>query len=157
MNAGTVYAMASTSLASFFSDLVRCETRVYNALSDTLRAEHGIVLTQFELLRYLRDHDDARVADIATTFAVGIGATSKIVDRHERTGWLARRPNPADRRSSLLSLTPAGRQLVDEAEPTFTTRLGELLGDVENLPELTHALALLRAALERDQVGMPVG
>jgi hypothetical protein len=43
---GKLYAVASTSanngLAGFFDDLVRCETRLYNAVSERLRAEHGM-------------------------------------------------------------------------------------------------------------------
>ncbi|NQE87935.1 winged helix DNA-binding protein [Nocardia terpenica] len=35
--------------------------------------------------------------------------------RLERKGWVARQPNPADRRSSLLALTDEGRRLVDAA------------------------------------------
>src|SRR6185503_6791597 len=107
----TLYAMAYTSdgdavdLPAFFADLVRCETRLYNALNDRLRTRHGIVTSQFEFLRFLRHHPGSRVADLATEFAIGIGATSKGVDRLEKQAWVARRTNPSDRRSSLLDLT----------------------------------------------------
>ena len=97
------------------------------------------------------------MADVAAEFAIGIGATSKSIDRHERMGWLERRRNPADRRSSLLALTPAGRALVDEAEQTFDTRLHELIRDVDTLPAVAPALRTLRASLERDGVGTPIG
>src|ERR1700761_1799910 len=102
-------------LPGFFADLVRCETRLYNALNDRLRERHGIVTSQFEFLRYLRDHPGARVADVAAEFAIGIGATSKGADRLERNGWVTRQPNPSDRRSSLLALTSDGRRLADAA------------------------------------------
>src|ERR1035441_5950639 len=126
-----VYAMAFTSanegLAGFFDDLVRCETRLYNAIGEKLRAEHGIVASQFEFLRYLRDHPRSRVADVAATFAARIGAISKMTDRREARGWAARLPNPADRRSSLISLTASGAALVAEAERTFNDLLDELV------------------------------
>lgn len=166
VDAGTLYAMASTTngstaeLVRLFADLVRCETRLYNALNDRLRERHGIVTSQFEFLRYLREHPAARVADVAAEFAIGIGATSKGVDRLEKQGWVIRRPNPADRRSSLLTLTEQGTRLVDAAEPTFdklTTGLitGALTGN--QVFAVAEALSLLRSALERDQVGMPTG
>src|SRR6476660_5399833 len=103
-------------LPSFFADLVRCETRLYNALNDRLRERHGIVTSQFEFLRHLRDHPGSRVADLALEFAVGIGATSTGVDRLEKLGWIVRQPNPSARRSSLLALTDDGLNLVDAAE-----------------------------------------
>ena len=152
--------MASTSLTGFFDDLVRCETRLYNAVGDRLRAEHGIVASQFELLRYLRDHPSARVADVAATFAAGIGAISKGVDRLEARGWVTRLPNPGDGRSSLISLTAAGAALVAEAERTFNDRLAELIApavDAGQLDAAAATLAVLRQALEQARVGLPAG
>lgn len=164
--ASTLYAVAykttgdASDLPDLFSDLVRCETRLYNALNDLLRARHGIVTSQFEVLRYLRDHPRARVADLAAEFAIGIGATSKSVDRLERLGWAVRAPNPADRRSSLLALTDEGVRLVEAAEETFGAGLAELVGgalDASSVAAAAHALATLRSALEGRGVGMPTG
>ena len=150
----------TVDLPGFFSDLVRCETRLYNALNDRLRERHGIVTSQFEALRYLRDHPGSRVADLAAEFAIGIGATSKVVDRLERQGWAARQPNPSDRRSSLLNLTDDGRRLVDAAEGTFSERLAELMADALQESPVTAAaqtFSRLRSVLERDQIGTPTG
>ncbi|WP_433437812.1 MarR family winged helix-turn-helix transcriptional regulator [Nonomuraea sp. CA-141351] len=147
-------------LPSFFADLVRCETRLYNALNDRLRERHGIVTSQFEALRYLRDHPGSRVADLAAEFAIGIGATSKSADRLEKQGWAVRQPNPSDRRSSLLALTDDGSQLVNAAEETFTEALAELIGgtlDRSAVAAAAQALAKLRSVLEGNQVGAPTG
>ncbi|MDH6139433.1 MarR family multiple antibiotic resistance transcriptional regulator [Kitasatospora sp. GP30] len=151
---------AAADFPGVFADLVRCETRLYNAVGDRLRERHGIVTSQYEFLGYLRDHPGCRVADLAAEFAIGVGATSKGIDRLEKRGWAARRPNPADRRSSLLALTDDGARLVAEAERTFAEALAELLGGALDAPALAavaQALAVLRSALERDQVGMPTG
>ncbi|MFI6053233.1 MarR family winged helix-turn-helix transcriptional regulator [Streptomyces violascens] len=154
------YKSSAADLTGFFSDLVRCETRLYNALNDRLRERHGIVTSQFEFLRHLRDHPGSRVADLAAEFAVGIGATSKGVDRLEKQGWVVRQRNPSDRRSSLLALTDEGVELVDAADGTFTERLAELLGgtlDGSRMSTVAQALSELRSVLERDQIGMPTG
>lgn len=147
-------------LPGFFADLVRCETRLYNALNDRLRERHGVVTSQFEALRYLRYHPGSRVADLAAEFAIGIGATSKTVDRLEKQGWAARQPNPSDRRSSLLALTDNGSQLVDAAEKTVTEALTELIGnalDSSSVSAAAQALSQLRSALEHNQIGTPTG
>ncbi|MGI5456424.1 MarR family winged helix-turn-helix transcriptional regulator [Streptomyces sp. CA-249302] len=110
--------------------------------------------------RYLRDHPGSRVADLAAEFAVGIGATSKGVDRLEKQGWVVRQPHPADRRSSLLALTDAGVELADAAENTFTGQLTDLIGGTltpSRLASAARTLAELRAALERDRIGLPTG
>lgn len=150
----------TVDLPGFFADLVRCETRLYNALNDRLRERHGIVTSQFEALRYLRDHPGSRVADLAAEFAIGIGATSKTVDRLEKRGWAVRQPNPSDRRSSLLALTDDGSQLVGAAEKTFTDGVAELIGgtlDSSSASAAAQALSQLRSALERNQIGTPTG
>ncbi|USQ86076.1 MarR family transcriptional regulator [Streptomyces phaeoluteigriseus] len=150
----------TVDLPGFFADLVRCETRLYNALNDRLRERHGIVTSQFEALRYIRDHPGSRVADLAAEFAIGIGATSKTIDRLEKQGWAARQANPSDRRSSLLTLTDEGLQLVDTAESTFTERLAELTADAfkgSPLAATAQALSELRNVLERNQIGTPTG
>ncbi|MFF9021187.1 MarR family winged helix-turn-helix transcriptional regulator [Streptomyces eurythermus] len=147
-------------LPGFFSDLVRCETRLYNALNDRLRERHGIVTSQFEFLRFLRDHPGARVADIAAEFAIGVGATSKSADRLEKQGWIVRQPNPSDRRSSLLTLTDDGSRLVDAAERTFTEELATLIADTlddSSGAAAVRAVSKLRSVLERDRIGMPTG
>jgi MarR family transcriptional regulator, multiple antibiotic resistance protein MarR len=159
-----LYAVASTSankrLAGFFDDLVRCETRLYNALGERLKTRHGIVTSQFELLRYLRDHPQSRVAEVAATFVAGIGAISKGVDRLETRGWVARVPNPSDGRSSLINLTAGGAALVAAAEQTFTDVLDELVSPAISADQVEAAaatLGALRRALEHARVGLPIG
>ena len=89
--------------------------------------EHGVVASQFELLRYLRDHPRSRVADIATNFAAGIGAISKGVAEAERTFH--------EHLDALLGPAISADQ-IDAAGAT---------------------LAALRRALELARVGVPVG
>ena len=111
-------------------------------------------------MRYVRDHPDARVADLASAFAIGVGTTSKIVDRMEKEGWMERRPNPANRRSSLLALTPAGESVVSRAEPARQAAIQDILGRAVAAAELTalsRVLAALRSDLERRHLGLPAG
>jgi DNA-binding MarR family transcriptional regulator len=151
---------ASDATVQFFDDLVRCETRLYNALGEVLRAEHGVATSQFEFLRYFARHPGSRIADVAANFAAGLGAISKGVDRLEARGLVRRHPNPADGRSSLVSLTDAGARLATEAEKTFRARLAELVSssvDPTGPESSAEVLAALRSALERDRVGVPIG
>jgi DNA-binding MarR family transcriptional regulator len=147
-------------LDTAFTDLVRVETRLYNAIEGRLKAESGVGAGHFELLRHVRDHPDARVADLASAFAIGVGTTSKIVDRLEKEGWMHRRPNPANRRSSLLALTPTGESVVSQAEPAWQAAIQEILGEAvtpDQLTALSLTLGALRSELERRHLGLPAG
>ncbi|MEU2833220.1 MarR family transcriptional regulator [Streptomyces lavendulae] len=129
-----VFAGKESGTLQCRAELVRCETRLYNAPNDRLRGRHGIVTSQFEFLRFLRDHPGARVADLAAEFAIGIGATGKDIDRLEKQAWVRRRFDPSDRRSSLPDLTDDGRQPVETAEATFTETPAELTADNPRRP-----------------------
>ncbi|WP_370078341.1 MarR family winged helix-turn-helix transcriptional regulator [Streptacidiphilus sp. MAP12-16] len=149
-----------TDLPQVFMDLVRYETRLYNVLGEQLRAKHGLTMGQFEFLRIIDSRDDCRVNDLAEEAAITVGATSKGVDRLEAAGWVVRRPNPSNRRSSLLELTPDGGKLLAAATPTFEVGLRSWLAEplpAGSLEQLASTVALLRRTLEDASAGMPAG
>ncbi|MFE9566288.1 MarR family winged helix-turn-helix transcriptional regulator [Streptomyces sp. NPDC006487] len=149
-----------TDLTQVFTDLVRYETRLYNALGERLRGAHGLTLGQYEFLHIIEGRDGCRVNDLAEDAAITVGATSKAVDRLEAAGWVLRRPNPSNRRSSLLELTPEGTELLAAATPTFEDGLRTWLAEpltAGSLEQLTSTLALLRGTLEDASTGMPAG
>ncbi|HEY3510059.1 MarR family winged helix-turn-helix transcriptional regulator [Kribbella sp. NPDC051137] len=142
-----------TDLTALFTDLVRLETRLYNALDSRLKAEHELPLGQFEFLRYIASRDTARVFDLAHEMAITVGATSKAVDRLEAAGRIRRTANPSDRRSSLVELTAEGRRALESATPTVEAELQTWVGSVLPAPVLeqlaTH-LSMLRQRAEID-------
>ncbi len=138
----------------WFIDLVRVETRLYNAVDDRLRAEHGLTLGQFQILQLIAATDNCRVLDIVRDVAITVGAASKAVDRVEAAGWCRRSANPSDRRSSYLTLTEAGERLLAAATPAFTSEITDRLagvGSPEALARTGQLLAALRKALQEHQ------
>src|SRR5947209_11667491 len=96
-------------LAGLFSELVRLETELWNAVDGRLRADFNLPLARFEPMQVIARVPSCRVFDIASELSITIGGTSKLVDRIEASGHCRRLANPHDRRSSLIELTPAGR------------------------------------------------
>jgi MarR family transcriptional regulator, organic hydroperoxide resistance regulator len=136
-------------LRRLFDDLIRFEIQLWNAVDTRLRGEFGLPLSHFEPMSVMDRLPGCRVYDIASELGITTGGTSKLVDRIEASGYCQRLPNPADRRSSLLELTPEGRRVLAEAGVAFDEELQRWLG--EPLPERTlrqfaAALARLRAA-----------
>jgi DNA-binding MarR family transcriptional regulator len=65
-------------------------------------------------------------------------------------GHLVRRPNPADGRSVLLSLSPAGEETVRDIMPVFTQAVRTIYDELTTSnEEVTAALEALAAATER--------
>ena len=58
------------------------------------------------------------------------GTMTNRIDRLEKRGLVSRRPDPADGRSIIVSLTQAGNELVDAAFPELLNPEAELLADL---------------------------
>lgn len=136
-------------LKKLFFELIRCETEIWNAVDARLRAEHGLPLSRFEPMQVIGDRSDCRVYDIAEALSITTGGTSKLVDAIEAAGLCRRRPNPDDRRSSIIELTPAGKRLLARATNTFESELEERIGSLRSdrsLQQFTATLVRLRDA-----------
>ncbi len=137
-----------TQATALFFDLVRVETRLYNAAEARLRAVHDLSLGQFQLLDLINRTPDCRVQDIVDDIAITVGAASKAVDRMENAGLCQRSANPDDRRSSILTLTELGARRLAEARPTLDQELIALVSEVAGPEELLRAGGVLAALKE---------
>jgi MarR family transcriptional regulator, organic hydroperoxide resistance regulator len=138
------------NLKPLFNDLVRLETELWDAVEDRLRAEHGITLPFFEFMQVIARTPGCRVHDIAAELGITVGGTSKIVDRIEAAGYCARQANPNDRRSSIVTLTAAGKRLLPRVTATVDSELNERLGQKlteRSLAELAKTLTRLRSGM----------
>jgi len=65
----------------------------------------GLNATDMECLRFLFQKDIATPSELARQTGLTSGATTAMLDRLEKAGLIERRPNPNDRRGTLI--TPA--------------------------------------------------
>jgi MarR family transcriptional regulator, organic hydroperoxide resistance regulator len=138
-----------SDLRRLFNDIIRFEIQLWNAIDARLKDEFDLPLTHFEPMSVMDQLPGCRVYDIASELGVTTGGASKLVDRIEANGYCRRLPNPADRRSSLLELTPEGRRLFAEAGAAFDEELQRWLGAAvpeRTLRQFAATLARLRAA-----------
>ena len=143
-------------LRQLFNDIIRFEIELWNAIDARLKSDFGLPLTHFEPMSVIARLPGCRVYDIAAELGITTGGTSKLVDRIEASGYCRRLPNPADRRSSLLELTPAGERLLAAAGVAFDEELQRWLGSAvpeRTLRQFGATLARLRAAGNRRRAG----
>ena len=136
-----------TDLRQVFDDLVRFETILWGAVDGRLQEECGVGLASLNAMLVIDATPLCRVQDIAQAVAITVGGASQAVDRLESAGLCARRANPADRRSSIVELTPVGTELLRAAGPVFDSELDRLIQaplPATALPQLAGALGTLR-------------
>ena len=139
---------------TLFSDLIRFETELWNAVAARLHAEHGLELSWFEPMQQIARTEHCRVQEIATALSITVGGTSKIVDRIESAGWCRRQENPEDRRSSYIELTPAGQRLLAAATRTFASEVEDRLRtplSPRRFDEFAATIRQLRQALRSSE------
>lgn len=139
-----------TDLRRLFDDLVGLEIAVWDAVDARLSRECALPLGQFMPMRVMAATPGCRVLDVSVQLQITVGAASKVVDRVEAAGHCERRPNPQDRRSSLIALTPSGAAALAAADVVFEQVLAELLGAVLSptaLARFAVTLGRVRAAL----------
>ena len=77
-------------------------------------AEERVTLPQFRLLVLLASHGETNLVTLADRLTVNPSTALRMVDRLADGGFVTRRVNPESRRETLLRLTGAGQQIVDE-------------------------------------------
>jgi NADPH:quinone reductase-like Zn-dependent oxidoreductase/DNA-binding MarR family transcriptional regulator len=136
-------------LPFMFSELVRLEIELWNGVDARLRAESDLPLGSFWPLRVIGRTTPCRVQDISAELAMSVGGVSKLVDRLARAGYCDRKPNPDDKRSSVIELTQEGERLLTRAARAFEDELRTRLGSAvpaDDLRAFGDTLTRLRAA-----------
>lgn len=95
-----------------------------------------VSLAQGSVLTTLLDHGPLRMGELADRERVRMPTATNLVLRLERTGLVAREPDPDDRRAVLVDITVDGRR-----------RLAQLIADRNNL--LAGLLAQLDPAQQQ--------
>jgi DNA-binding MarR family transcriptional regulator len=125
-------ATTEGDLVSGWRDLLARHARVTGAVERELQAEHGLGVTEFEVLEWLAsapgDEDQRRMNELAEAVHLSQSALSRLIGRLEAEGLVRRTICPDDRRGIYTALTESGRARYEEARPTQRRVLAEMLG-----------------------------
>jgi DNA-binding MarR family transcriptional regulator len=127
--------------------MLRVHATLTKALDAELEAEHGLPLSSYEVLMHLADAEGRRMrmSDLAASVILSRSGLTRLVDRLEREGLIARESCPSDARGSFAKLTDAGRRKLDAARATHLAGVRSLFVDHFEPEELER----LGAAWER--------
>src|SRR5262249_30509625 len=121
-------------------------------------AEGRVTLAQFRMLVVLATAGEVKLIRLAELLAVNPSTAMRMIDRLTTAGLTKRRINPANRRETLLRLTAAGQQIVDEST---ARRRADIAAIVSRMPadqrgDLIAALHAFSEAGGEPLVGTPI-
>jgi DNA-binding MarR family transcriptional regulator len=119
-----------TQLLDAWHELLDCHAKTTSALERRLQHEHGLGVSEYEVLERLAgsDNDKRRMQELADAVHLSQSALSRVVARLEADGLVYRGMCPEDRRGIMACLTDSGRERYEAARPTHRAVLAETLG-----------------------------
>jgi DNA-binding MarR family transcriptional regulator len=116
-----------SQLEAEWRDLLSRHARTVCALDRELEAQHGLGMSEYEVLDRLSGGTANRVQELARVMHLSQSALSRTIARLEKDGLVVRAMCPDDRRGVSVCLTPAGQQRFEAARPTHRRVLEENL------------------------------
>jgi DNA-binding MarR family transcriptional regulator len=126
MSSGT----ADSALVEQWRGVAQCHAKVSCALEKALEHDHGIGLSEYEVLERLATcdcEDGKRMQDLACSVNLSQSALSRLIGRLETAGLVHRAMCANDRRGIYAHITAEGRARVDAARPTYCAVLASEL------------------------------
>jgi len=110
-----------------------------------------ISYSEYRVISTLRTRGEgfrATPLDLNRAAQITSAGMTRTLDRLEEAGYVDRTPNPSDRRSVLVGLTPEGWEFAETLARDLSAYYAEMLGDV-SAKKLKSETEALRTAVER--------
>ena len=137
---------------------LRAHAALTRQLSARLESQHGLTLSDFDVLAqlYLAPERALRRVDLARQVLLTASGITRLLDRLERAGWVAKRRCESDARVTYAVLTEEGVRKFEAARASHAADLEELFGsrladdERRQLGELLEKLPLADTACAQD-------
>ena len=126
-------------------DLLRASATIERRLDRRLSDLRGISFSEYQLIRQLAASPNGASARVDLAEAVGLtaSAVTRALKPLERIGYVTTERSERDARRALATLTPAGHELLANAEAAIDDAVEHLALDRADRAELTRLLDLL--------------
>jgi DNA-binding MarR family transcriptional regulator len=99
-------------------------------LLDMGARDYGLGFARGRVLWAIRDSGPVLMRGLSDALGVSPRTVTGLVDALEADGWVTRSPHPADRRATIISLTPVADQTLVKLTASYRSLAHDLLGDV---------------------------
>jgi DNA-binding MarR family transcriptional regulator len=127
------------TLAEAFWSVAR---RLRDSSQETL-APWDITPAHLRALRMLRRHGVMRLSELSDRLRIAPRSATEVVDALESRGLVQRRPDPGDRRATLVEVTDGGASVLDAVRGTEAERVFGRLSQTDRA-HLARLLGKLR-------------
>ena len=129
--------------------LLTAHAAVIEVLAAEMEEQAGIPLGWYEVLLYLHESGDGRLRmhELADSLLLSRSAATRFVDRMQSKGLVEREADPDDGRGTLVSMTPAGREVFARAAPLHLAGIRRLFTDHLTDDEARVMLEALRRVI----------
>jgi DNA-binding MarR family transcriptional regulator len=129
------------------AEIMQSLRRIFKAIqqySEDVLREFGVTGPQLWALRTIYTNGSMSMGELSRSMYLHISTASGVVDRLERRGYVERSREDSDRRMVRISLTAAGKRLVQRGPEAAQ---GKLLHGLESLSQ--PEVRVIRSSLER--------
>ncbi len=130
--------------------------RSINLESKKIEKEFGISIPQLLVLQFLSEQEDYRASAKEIRIYINLNAStvSGIISRLESKGLVAKLPKPNDKRTTYITLTAKGADVLQRSPTTLqektTQKLQKLTG--EQIIELDRNIELLASIMDAEDI-----
>ena len=126
-------------------DLLLTASRIERTLDRRLANLRGISFSEYHLIRQLAASPGAAAARVDLADAVGLtpSAVTRAIKPLEKLGYVITERSERDARRALASLTPAGHELLADAEAAMDDTVDGITIDAADLADLDRLLATI--------------
>lgn len=103
----------------------RAEHKIHNLEYSTIK-KSGLTISQFGVLEALYNKGDLRICEIIEKILTTSGNITVVIKNLEKEGFIKKNPDPLDKRSTIISITDKGKNIVEEILPKHINNINNI-------------------------------
>ncbi len=110
-----------------YTKLLRAEAVLSSKVAALELSASGLTISQFGVLEVLFHKGDLTANDLSRKILKTKGNLTMVIDNLDRKGFVERRPCENDRRKIYITLTPEGRNLIEDVFPRHARSISDFM------------------------------
>ena len=125
-------------------------------VKDSIGSKKNVNMPEYILLREIADNaigaaNNTELADIRGYLAISKSAISQMLTALEKKGYISRTVNPENRRNLIVTLTPLGRECLNEIDSVYNSRFKQVAEGIgeKNMKEMIRLINLMNDTVDK--------